>query len=112
MAGNPVCGPGGIRLTAAPVGDEIRIDRIFLQNGLANEFDEPWHQVFDRRGGQPRPLAGLGVSGFFFPEYWKPKLRAARAEPSVDLSDNPFRTNYRELHCATRRISPTQASFL
>ena len=30
----------GIRLTAGPVGDEIRIDRVFRQGGVAEEFKE------------------------------------------------------------------------
>ena len=35
----------GIRLTAAPVGEEIRISRVFHQGQLAEEFDEPWHNI-------------------------------------------------------------------
>ena len=45
----------GIRLTAAPVGDEIRIDRVFRHpNNLAEEFNEPWHKVLYRQGGNKR----------------------------------------------------------
>ena len=89
----------GIRLTAAPVGDEIRIDRVFRHPGLAEEFEEPWHEVLDRQGGNGRQLKGLRHNGFRLPCSWKPRLRATRAEPSFDLSNNLPRNSYRELHC-------------
>ena len=90
----------GIRLTAAAVGDEIRIDRVFRQPGLAEEFNEPWHKVLGRQGGNERQLRnGLGHAGDVFPRIWRPMLRAARAEPSFDLSSNLLRNSYRELHC-------------
>ena len=85
----------GIRLTAAPVGDEIRIDRIFRQRGLAEEFDEPWHKVL--QGSNERPLAGL-QSIDMFPNCWKPGLRLARAEPEFTLYNNLPYNSYRELH--------------
>ena len=46
----------GVRLTAALVGDEIRIERVFRQHGLAEEFKEPWHRVLYRQDDQDRPL--------------------------------------------------------
>ena len=89
----------GVRLTAAPVGDEIRIDRVFRQSGLAEEFNEPWHKVFYRQGDNERPLRGLGQNGFGFPHYWQPRLRAARAELDSDPAGNALGNGYRELHC-------------
>ena len=90
----------GIRLTAAPVGDEIRIDRVFRHpNNLAEEFNEPWHEVLYRQGGTERQLKGLNHNGFRLPWSWEPRLRATRAEPSFDLSNNLPRNSYRELHC-------------
>ena len=86
----------GIRLTAVPVGDEIRIDRVFRQGGLAEEFKEPWHNVL--QGGNARPLAGL-QSIDMFPNYWQPRLRAARAEREVTLYNNLPYNSYQELHC-------------
>ena len=88
----------GIRLTAAPVGDEIRIERVFRHPGLAEEFEEPWHEVLYRQGGNGRQLKGLRHNGFRLPWSWKPRLRATRAEPSFDLSNNLLRNSYRELH--------------
>ena len=88
----------GIRLTAAPVGDEIRIDRVFRHPAdLAEEFNELWRKVL--QGSNGRELKGLGYNGFTLPWSWKPRLRATRAEPSFDLSNNLPRNSYRELHC-------------
>ena len=84
----------GIRLTAAPVGDEIRLDRVFRQGALAEEFNEPWHKVSHGE----RRLAGL-ESMDMFPNYWEPRLRAARAEPNFGLPNNRPYNSYRELHC-------------
>ena len=86
----------GIRVTAMPVGDEIRIDRVFRQGRLAEEFNEPWRKVLRRQGKPERVLTGDEI----IPSRWRPMLRAARAE----LLSNPNRTghlynSYRELHC-------------
>ena len=89
----------GIRLTAAPVGDEIRIDRVFRHPGLAEEFNGPWHKVLYRQDSNERQLKGLSHNGFELPRSWKPRLRATRAEPSFNLSNNLPRNSYRELHC-------------
>ena len=88
----------GIRLTATPVGDEIRIDRVFRQSGLAEEFDKPWRKVVYRKGNNKRQLAGL-QSIDMLPNYWQPRLRAARAERDVTPSNNLLYDSYRELHC-------------
>ena len=96
----------GIRLTAAPVGEEIRLNRVFRQDPasqlgrLAEEFAEPWHQVLWRpQDGKYRKLEGL-VSQSSLPEYWKPRLRAARAGLHFDFSRGKlYRNSYRELHC-------------
>ena len=71
----------GIRLTAAPVGDEIWIDRVFRQvavhqpGGIAEEFDEPWHKVVHWQHGSERELYGLEYGGRVFPWCWRPRLR-------------------------------------
>ena len=89
----------GIRLTAAPVGDEIRIGRVFRHPGLAEELEEPWHGVLHRQGDKERQLSGSANIGFELPNFWKPRLRAARAEPDSTLyNDRPY-NSYREIHC-------------
>ena len=90
----------GIRLTAVPVGDEIWIDRVVRQHGLAEEFNEPWHKVIRRQGSNERQLThGLDPAGVVFPESWRPMLRAARAEPDFALFNKLRHNSYRELHC-------------
>ena len=88
----------GIRLTAAPVGEEIRISRVFHQGQLAEEFDEPWHNILYRSGSNRRELSGLNFLYNRFPSYWRPRLRAARAESSLSPADQLLNC-YRELHC-------------
>ncbi|MDE0031788.1 MAG: ATP-binding protein [Deltaproteobacteria bacterium] len=84
----------GVRLTGAPVGDDVRMDRVFRDGRLAREFDEPWHTVVQRYKSSPeRRLAGH----FDIPVYWQPRLRAARAELQYDTKR--YRDGYRELHC-------------
>ena len=87
----------GIRLTAAPVGDEIRIERVFRHPGLAEELEEPWHSVLHRQGDKERQLSGSAHIDQL-PIFWKPRLRATRAEPSFDLSNDLPYNSYRELH--------------
>ena len=88
----------GIRLTAAPVGEEIRISRVFHQGQLAEEFNEPWHNISHRTGSDERELSGLKLLHNRFPLYWRPRLRAARAESSFNPADQLLNC-YRELHC-------------
>ena len=35
----------GFRMTAAPVGDEIRFDRVFHQRKIIEKYNVPWHAV-------------------------------------------------------------------
>ena len=84
----------GIRLTAAPVGDEIRIDRVFRQGGISEEFNEPWHKVLQGENS----LRGLEFMDMP-PNYWQPRLRSARAESNFNFPNNLPYNSYRELHC-------------
>ena len=87
----------GIRLTAVPVGDEFRIDRVFRQGRIAEGFDEPWHQVWIRVNGNERLLDTNLRS--FLPMRWKPWLRATRGEPRSGLSSGSKRRNFfQEFH--------------
>ena len=86
----------GIRLTGAPVGNDIRIDRVFRQGRLAEEFNEPWCKVLYRQGSSQRELNGIWET----PTYWQPRLRAARAEIGFDFASASRDINsYQELHC-------------
>ena len=83
----------GTRLTAAPVGDEIRIDRVFRQGGISEEFNEPWHKVLQGENS----FVGL-ESMDMLPNYWQPRLRSARAERELNFPNNLRYNSYRELH--------------
>ena len=85
----------GIRMTAVPVGEEFRIDRVFRQGKIAEEFDEPWHKVRILENGNDRspdvPLRS--------PLHWQPRLRATRGEPGYDFSSDSKSVNFfQEFH--------------
>lgn len=87
----------GIRLTAVPVGEEFRIDRVFRQSRIAEEFKEPWHEVRIRENGNERPLNTNLRS--LFPMRWKPRLRATRGESGYDISPDSNQDNFfQEFH--------------
>ena len=89
----------GIRFTAMPVGDEIRIDRVFRRGAIVEEFNEPWHKILiEQDNGKPYVLNDMGI--LLEGVICQPMLRAAREE-SYWGPDNMERTynSYRELHC-------------
>ena len=87
----------GIRVTAAPVLDEIQFDRVFAQGKIMQEFDVPWYTVTrhinDRKQVFEYPYD-------LPPRYWRPILRGTRAELDYDhaLTDHS-NYGYKELHC-------------
>lgn len=87
----------GIRLTAVPIGEEFRIDRVFRQGGIAKEFEEPWHQVRIRASGSERPLDTDSLR-WLLSGRWKPRLRATRRESASDFSSDLPRNLFREFH--------------
>ena len=84
----------GIRMTAMPVSDEIRIDRVYSHNSVVQRFHEPWRTVLD---GQGNPLDDdFGI----VPIVWRPMVRAARADSNQGTSDTNHDLNiYMEVHC-------------
>ena len=86
----------GIRLTAAPVGEEIRFDRVIHQRRLVEGLEAHWCAVSVREGFNRRTLA-TPVDGLYS---WRPMLRAARAQtpPSFRLWDANCNC-YQEIHC-------------
>ena len=94
----------GIRITAVPVGDDLRLQRIYQkQNRLVKEIVPPTLAVMrqmpdmdlahvDRTSGLPERIRDLG---------WTPQLRAARTRslydrcPPIDVNQD----DYIELHC-------------
>lgn len=78
----------GIRVTALPVGENIRFDRIYGEERLY----EPWHSVSlsieDRNVSLEFPWWGMA---------WRPMLRAARCEYDGRRSGTDLEV-YREIH--------------
>ena len=89
----------GLRITAVPVGDEIRIDRVFRRGATAEDFREPLHTVSLHEGGEnPSTLNGEGIIRSY--SFSRPLLRAVREElDSSSLEMKHSYSSYRELHC-------------
>ena len=97
----------GIRLTAAPVGDEIRIDRIYHDRDLVERFKGPWHSLkcnkeisapwpSDAATSSPK-TAVLSLERLWpkearvqEPIFWRPILRGARADHFEIISTLPL----------------------
>lgn len=87
----------GIRITAAPVADDIRLRKVFgTHAGLVQGLDAPKILITRNQSGQKHPeifkwgdLHKLGWTG------WKPQLRAARRSHVRATS----RFDYLEIHC-------------
>ena len=90
----------GIRLTATPVGEEIRLDRVFWKGSLVEEFQKPRISVFRRpERFDPIRLGGPEHIHNLFPSFWRPKLRAARTDAGQENTNDLIRNSYQELHC-------------
>lgn len=88
----------GLRLTAAPVGEEIHIDRVIRDRSLHPEFAVSWRSVIFRSAENGRKQNSLRESRLI-PIFWRPMLRAARAELRYDSYDSDLFVNcYREFH--------------
>ena len=90
----------GIRLTATPVGEEIRLDRVFWNGSLVKEFQKPRISVIRRiEYGDEIELEGLKRIHELSPSIWQPRLRATRSEDGRDSDNRLVRNSYQELHC-------------
>lgn len=93
----------GIRMTATPIGDDIRFERVFRQHSIIKELNEPWRTVLYQPGSGSKRAVEDDISyRTIFPAFWQPRLRAARAEsdPSLNPSGTDLlRNSYREIHC-------------
>ena len=84
----------GVRVTALPVGDELRIERVHDGVGLVQGFDEPWRRVVRHRGD-----AATHLGDWITPLHWRPIIRGARAEYDFDADRRSEFHAYREIHC-------------
>lgn len=92
----------GIRLTAMPVGDDIRVPKVFQNGDISRELSRPPVTVSrcDEAGDQ-RQLEGLQQVFGFNPLAWRPLLRGARAEDPQRSTGSPLHSFcYMELHAS------------
>ena len=79
----------GFRASGVPVGEEIRLERVFREDNLY----ETWHDISmilgDHKSTLPFPYWG---------ESWRPMLRSARNEQFGGSSELRMQM-YREIHC-------------
>ena len=94
----------GLRITAAPVGEDLRIGRVVLQGSIDPRFAPPTITVSRiHRYGEDASnrLFGFGKEYSMVPRDWRPRLRAVRAEATDYLPDRigVDRKAYLEVHC-------------
>ena len=86
----------GIRLSAAPISNDIQIDSLFEKGRIIDLLNMSWHEVLcqtktdERKLFYPAQLPGV---------QWRPMLRAARGEPDYTPANNVSHNHYREVHC-------------
>ena len=94
----------GVRATAVPVGDDIWFERVYRAREIVAELDEPWRRILlAKKGGAPGKFE---VFPEIDPIFWRPMLRAVRADDSSFFSNKrvlnnpaPEYNGYREVHC-------------
>ena len=95
----------GIRVTAAPQGDEIGFERVFRRGEILEGLLEPLRGVSLYEG--TNKLQALDAHAELKTIFWRPKLRAARADSDAFLINRgpnynrlpPEENSYREVHC-------------
>lgn len=88
----------GIRVTAVPVVDEIRLDRVFQQGQITSELEMTWRTVHAVQ--QNSSKQELRVPDVVWPSFWRPLLRGARAEHDASSPDFLLsHFGYREIYC-------------
>lgn len=95
----------GIRATAVPLGDEIRFERVFHRGKIIDGLHEPLRDVSIHRGTDK--LRVLDANEELETIFWRPILRAARADSDSYLKNRgpnyggtpPENNSYREVHC-------------
>ena len=89
----------GFRLSAMPVSDEIRLERVFYANEIVGEFSKPNVKVFRQYHANQEELTGVSGYHNMFPSDWRPMLRGTRAEVDQSSFGDIIRIYYWEIHC-------------
>ena len=88
----------GFRMTAVPVGDEIRFGSVYSGGNLIEELRPPEVEIWrglNNRDSRLRTIRSL--HGMHFHD-WQPMLRAARVQESHNLDRKVVRLAYAEFH--------------
>ncbi len=88
----------GFRMTAVPVGDEVRFGSVFTGGNLIEELRPPHVEIgrgSNNRDSRLRTIRSLHAMHF---HDWRPMLRAARVEESHDWNRRVTRYAYAEVH--------------
>ena len=88
----------GFRMTAAPVGDEIRFGSVYTGGNLIEELHPPEVEIgrgLDNPDSRLRTIPSLHAMHF---HDWRPMLRAARVEESHNRDRRVERYAYAEIH--------------
>ncbi len=90
----------GLRITAAPVRNEINLNSVFRNNNIIEELRPPWVELNRKTAKEcePIPLVNLVQHHNLVPSNWRPKLRAARGDAYHQLSNMAIRYAYQEIH--------------
>ena len=89
----------GIRLSAMPVSDEIRLERVFYANEIVGKFSKPNVKVFRQHNTHQEVLTGVSGYHNMFPTDWRPMLRGTRAEVDQSPFGDIVQIYYWEIHC-------------
>ena len=95
----------GIRVTAVPLGDEIRFDRVFRRGSILEDLKASVRGV--SLYSESSEKRDLDAHADLEATFWRPKVRAARADSDSYLINRgpnynrlpPEENSYREIHC-------------
>ena len=88
----------GFRMTAIPVGDEVRFESVYSGGNLIEELRPPHVEIgrgSTNRDSRLRTIRSLHAMHF---HDWRPMLRAARVQESHDWNRRVTRYAYAEVH--------------
>ena len=88
----------GFRMTAIPIGEEVRFEAVYSGGKLIEELNPPEVQV-DREGNdQKYSLRKIPIQQRIQSDDWRPMLRAARVEDYRDTDQRLQQRAYVEIH--------------
>ncbi len=88
----------GFRMTAVPVGDEIRFGSVYSRGNLIEELRPPDIEIGRGSSNQDSRLRTIRSLHRMHFQDWRPMLRAARAEESHNRNQRVERHAYAEFH--------------